>query len=143
MVLVSYRLDNQVSILQTRVHHDLGYTVPSMTGGTAYVTLPRGDRGASALGVGVVGHCSTPYARSGPPFCHDGTERPIPRPADATEQKTCYSGKKKRHMLINLLLINATLRIVFLSETAPGSVHDKRLADFTPSPLPAGSHLLQ
>ncbi len=46
-------------------------------------------------------------------------------------------------MLKNLLLINATLRIVFLSETAPGSVHDKRMADLTPYPLPAGSHLLQ
>jgi hypothetical protein len=46
-------------------------------------------------------------------------------------------------MLKNLLLINATLRIVFLSETQPGSVHDKRMADTTPYPLPAGSQLLQ
>ena len=46
-------------------------------------------------------------------------------------------------MLKNLLLINATLRIVFLSETSPGSVHDKRMADTTPYPLPAGSQLLQ
>lgn len=46
-------------------------------------------------------------------------------------------------MLQNLLLINAALRIIFLSETAPGSVHDKRLADTTPYPLPAGSQLLQ
>ena len=46
-------------------------------------------------------------------------------------------------MLKHLLLINATLRIVFLSETAPGSVHDKRMADTTPYPLPAGSQLLQ
>lgn len=35
------------------------------------------------------------------------------------------------------------MRLVFLSETAPGSVHDKRLADMTPYPLPAGSQLLQ
>ncbi len=46
-------------------------------------------------------------------------------------------------MLKNLLLIHTTLRIVFLSETASGSVHDKRLADTTPSPLPAKSQLLQ
>ena len=46
-------------------------------------------------------------------------------------------------MLKNLLLINAPLRIVFLSETHQGSVHDKRIADTTPYPLPAGSHLLQ
>ena len=46
-------------------------------------------------------------------------------------------------MLKNLLLINRALRILFLSETHPGSVHDKRLADTTPYPLPAGSQLLQ
>lgn len=46
-------------------------------------------------------------------------------------------------MLKNLLLINAALRILFLSETYPGSVHDKRIADTTPYPLPTGSHLLQ
>jgi hypothetical protein len=46
-------------------------------------------------------------------------------------------------MLKNLLLIHATLCIVFLSETAPGSVHDKCMADTTPYPLPPGSQLLQ
>jgi hypothetical protein len=46
-------------------------------------------------------------------------------------------------MLKNILLINATLRILFLSETHPGSMHDKRIADSTPYPLPAGSQLLQ
>jgi hypothetical protein len=30
-----------------------------------------------------------------------------------------------------------------LSETHPGKVHDKRIADSTPYPLPQGSHLLQ
>jgi hypothetical protein len=46
-------------------------------------------------------------------------------------------------MLKNLRLINRALRILFLSETHPGSVHDKRIADTTPYPLPAGSQLLQ
>jgi len=46
-------------------------------------------------------------------------------------------------MLKNLLLMNRTLHILFLSETHPGSVHDKRMADTTPYPLPAGSQLLQ
>ena len=32
---------------------------------------------------------------------------------------------------------------MFLSETHPGSVHAKRMADTTPYPLPAGSQLLQ
>jgi hypothetical protein len=43
----------------------------------------------------------------------------------------------------NVLLINAALPIVFLSATYPGSTHDKRSADATPYPLPAGSRLLQ
>ena len=43
----------------------------------------------------------------------------------------------------NVLLSNAALTIVFLSETYPGSTHDKRIADATPYPLPAGSRLLQ
>ncbi len=43
----------------------------------------------------------------------------------------------------NVLLINAVLTILFLSETYAGSTHDKRMADATPYPLPAGSRLLQ
>ena len=46
-------------------------------------------------------------------------------------------------MLKNLLLINTAVRILFLSDTHQGSIHDKRIADTTPYPLPAGSHLLQ
>jgi hypothetical protein len=43
----------------------------------------------------------------------------------------------------NGLLINAALLILFLSETDGGRVHDTRMADTTPYPLPAGSRLLQ
>lgn len=46
-------------------------------------------------------------------------------------------------MLKNLLLVNSALRLLFLSETQPGSMHDKRLADSTPYPLPVGNQLLQ
>ena len=35
------------------------------------------------------------------------------------------------------------MRLLFLSETPSGSVHDTRLADATPDPLPAGSQWLQ
>jgi DDE superfamily endonuclease len=41
------------------------------------------------------------------------------------------------------MLVNRHLTIQFLSETHPGTVHDKRIADATPYPLPHGSHLLQ
>lgn len=43
----------------------------------------------------------------------------------------------------NVLLIDAALTILFLSDTYAGSVHDKRIAETTPYPLPAGSRLLQ
>ena len=43
----------------------------------------------------------------------------------------------------NVLLVNALLLILFLSDTYGGRVHDKRIADATPYPLPAGSRLLQ
>jgi hypothetical protein len=80
---------------------------------------------------------------SSPPFCHDGTERRIQRPKDATQQKSYYSGKKKSHTVKNVVLVDQQLTIQFLSQTHAGSVHDKRIADATPYPLPPGSHLLQ
>jgi len=43
----------------------------------------------------------------------------------------------------NVLLVNVLLTILFLSATHGGRVHDKRIAEATPYPLPAGSRLLQ
>jgi len=43
----------------------------------------------------------------------------------------------------NVVLVDKQLTIAFLSQTHPGTVHDKRIADATPYPLPPGSHLLQ
>jgi DDE superfamily endonuclease len=43
----------------------------------------------------------------------------------------------------NVLLVNAPLTIFFLSATHGGRVHDLRMAEATPYPLPAGSRLLQ
>jgi hypothetical protein len=43
----------------------------------------------------------------------------------------------------NVLLSNASLLILFLSDTYEGSVHDKPIADAMPYPLPGGSKLLQ
>src|SRR5206468_6823950 len=52
-------------------------------------------------------------------------------------------GKKKDHTVKNVLLVNALLIILFLSDTYGGRVHDKRIVDATPYPLPTGSRLLQ
>ena len=43
----------------------------------------------------------------------------------------------------NLLLTDRDLTILFLSDTFPGSVHDKRIADANPYSLPENSWLLQ
>ena len=43
----------------------------------------------------------------------------------------------------NVLLVNALLTILCLSDTYGGRVHDLRIAEATPSPLPAGSGLWQ
>ena len=43
----------------------------------------------------------------------------------------------------NILLINAALTILFLSDTHAGSMHDQRMAEGTPYPVPAGSQWLQ
>jgi hypothetical protein len=43
----------------------------------------------------------------------------------------------------NVLLVNALLLILLLSDTYGGRVHAKPIADMTPYPLPAGSRLLQ
>lgn len=43
----------------------------------------------------------------------------------------------------NVLLVNALLIIFFLSDTYGGRMHDLRIAEATPYPLPAGSGLLQ
>jgi hypothetical protein len=43
----------------------------------------------------------------------------------------------------NVLLVNALLTILFLSDTSGGRTHEKPMADATPSPLPAGGRLLQ
>ena len=65
------------------------------------------------------------------------------RPQDPPEQAECYSGKKKDHTVKNVLLVNALLLLLFLSDTYGGRVHEKRSADATPSPLPTRSRLLQ
>jgi hypothetical protein len=78
-----------------------------------------------------------------PPFGPDGTERPIHRPKALEEQQDHYSGKKKCHTVKNLLVIDETCPIGFLSATYEGTVHDKTLAELEGYTLPHGSCLYQ
>src|SRR5262249_1704824 len=60
-----------------------------------------------------------------PPFAHDGTERRIVRLQDPVEQQVSESGKKRDHTVKHVLLVNALLLILFLSDTSGGRTHDK------------------
>ena len=60
----------------------------------------------------------------------DGVERRRQRPKHRETQAIHYSGKKKAHSDKNVVVVNTrTRRVSFLSQTLPGSVHDKKLAD--------------
>lgn len=60
----------------------------------------------------------------------DGTERPVKRPKDSKKQKSQYSGKKKRHTKKNVLITHPVNRkVVYLSQTRDGPVHDKKVIE--------------
>ena len=54
----------------------------------------------------------------------DGAERPIQRPKKQKKQKKAYSGKKKRHTRKNIYLVNEEKKILYLSPTKSGKIHD-------------------
>lgn len=65
-----------------------------------------------------------------PDLIVDGVERRRQRPQDPKMQTIHYSGKKKGHFDKNVIVVNTgSKRVSFLSQTLPGSVHDKSLAD--------------
>lgn len=67
----------------------------------------------------------------------DATEQAIERPKRG--QKRYYSGKKKRHTIKNEVIATEKGRIVYVSKSAPGTVHDISIRRRGP-PLPKGSH---
>jgi hypothetical protein len=60
----------------------------------------------------------------------DGTERPLQRPKNKRRQREFYSGKKKRHTVKNVVIVDRrTRKIKALSRTRVGKTNDKRVAD--------------
>ena len=55
----------------------------------------------------------------------DGTERPIRRPTGHEAQQPYYSGKKKDHRVKNIVMSSPKKRMLVLSDTFPGHIHDK------------------
>lgn len=75
-------------------------------------------------------------------FLMDGTERPINRPKDHEKQKSHYSGKKKAHTVKNNIITARGGKVVYLSDTYEGKIHDKRIADIEGYQFPPDSKLL-
>ena len=101
---------------------------------------PKSPAGAQCRRIGAaIARRSAAVDGSNPPFIHDGGERPIYRPSDKTDRELEYSGKKKRHTLKNVLVVDEFGSIRFLSETSEGRVHDKRIADEAKDTLPKAS----
>ncbi|MGH8069212.1 MAG: transposase family protein [Candidatus Entotheonellia bacterium] len=65
------------------------------------------------------------------------------RPTAPEDQQDYYRGKKKCHTINNLLVIDETWQIGFLSATDDGKANDTRLADLEGYTFPPGSCLSQ
>lgn len=68
----------------------------------------------------------------------DATEQPIQRPS--RKQRCWYSGKKKRHVIKNEIIVTEKGKIVSASDSVPGRVHDYALRKRGP-PLPEGARV--
>jgi len=59
----------------------------------------------------------------------DGTERRVQRSSEYKKQRLDYSGKKKAHTRKNLIVNDEKRRIVLVTPTVKGSMHDKKIYD--------------
>jgi hypothetical protein len=59
----------------------------------------------------------------------DGTERRVERSSDNKKQRLDYSGKKKAHTRKNLVVNDEKRRIIVVTPTVKGSMHDKKIYD--------------
>jgi hypothetical protein len=117
---------------------------PCDSGVTAWRHGGRRGCGDDAAGGGACPHgrCSRHRGTAVPPFAHDARNGASSAPRTLLNRRTVIAARKD-HTVKNVLLVNAPLTILFLSATYGGRTHDKRIAEATPYPLPAGSRLLQ
>lgn len=74
-------------------------------------------------------------------FIVDCTERAIQRPHDNKLQQEYYSGKKKHHSVKNQIIVSPkTKRILAVSNTQKGTIHDKKLFEEDPLLLHLPDH---
>lgn len=75
-------------------------------------------------------------------FIVDCTERVIQRPKDSQIQRQYYSGKRKHHTVKNQIIVSPnSKKILAVSNTVAGTIHDKKIFDHDPIMLrvPEGS----
>jgi hypothetical protein len=59
----------------------------------------------------------------------DATEQQVKRPKGKRKQRKQYSGKKKRHTIKTQLTVSKDGKILDVSRSYPGKVHDKKMMD--------------
>jgi DNA-binding MarR family transcriptional regulator len=59
----------------------------------------------------------------------DASETPCNRPVEKDVQKKFYSGKQKTHTIKTQITINSNKRVIGVSDSYPGSIHDKSILD--------------
>ena len=74
-------------------------------------------------------------------FIIDDTERPICRPTNGMRKKACYSGRKKRYAVKNIIAVQ-NRNVVLLGKTCLGSHHDKKCIDNEHWSFPTSSTIL-
>jgi hypothetical protein len=72
----------------------------------------------------------------------DGVERPIIRSRRNKTQSKHFSGKKKRHMRKNLVVTDQRRRVLVLTPSKHGRVHDKKLLDKAELHIPEAVSIL-
>jgi hypothetical protein len=72
----------------------------------------------------------------------DATERRRQRPKNPAKQALFYSGRKKKQCAKNVVIVNTRgKRIAYLSQTYPGKMHEKKIADEERISYPPGATL--
>ncbi len=108
------------------------------------VQMSLQELGMKPLRKGAEVAASIEGSEGGANFSLDAAERLLQRPVNKEKQKAKYSGKRKTHTDKNLLLVNEnTKKVVYLSETVEGKMHDKKLADKSKIKYPKNASLTQ
>jgi hypothetical protein len=127
----------QFGLSQTQVNHWVHRLLPVLQ-------MSLADMGMKPLRVGAEVADSIEASEGGANLSIDAAERLLQRPVDEKRQREKYSGKRKTHTDKNLLLVNEhTKKVVYLSETVEGKMHDKKLADKSKINYPENASLTQ